>query len=151
MRTRLLALVAALAMALAACSGGGTDDTTDGTDGTNGTAAAGAATFVGNDALQWSDAPDTAELTDGTLEVTIECDGAVPHNIIFEGVDDDAVIAECSGNDTGTGTLTAEPGTYTYYCSIPGHREAGMEGTLIVYATQAEAEEGPIGTVVPVT
>ena len=29
-------------------------------------------------------------------------------------------------------TFTAPPGRYAYYCSIPGHRTAGMEGTLVV-------------------
>jgi plastocyanin len=29
-------------------------------------------------------------------------------------------------------TLTLKLGTYTFYCSVPGHRQAGMEGTLSV-------------------
>jgi plastocyanin len=29
-------------------------------------------------------------------------------------------------------TLTLKPGTYTFYCSVPGHRQGGMEGTLSV-------------------
>lgn len=44
----------------------------------------------------------------------------------------DAHVAAGAG-DTGEGGLRAdEPGTYTFYCSVPGHRDEGMEGTLVV-------------------
>ena len=33
---------------------------------------------------------------------------------------------------TRTLSLKLKPGTYTFYCSVPGHRQAGMEGTLTV-------------------
>jgi plastocyanin len=41
-------------------------------------------------------------------------------------------------DETATGGFRADrPGRYTYYCGVPGHRQAGMEGTLIVTEDQA--------------
>ena len=55
----------------------------------------------------------------------------------------DVAIEDSSGQTLGQTELVAEssatttikdlePGTYTFYCTVPGHREAGMEGTLTV-------------------
>jgi plastocyanin len=54
----------------------------------------------------------------------------------------DVAIEDSSGQTIGKTELIAEgsdsavvdlkPGTYTFYCTVPGHREAGMEGTLTV-------------------
>ena len=54
----------------------------------------------------------------------------------------DVAIEDSSGKTVGKTELIAEgsdsavvdlkPGEYTFYCTVPGHREAGMEGTLTV-------------------
>lgn len=45
--------------------------------------------------------------------------------------------------ETGKGAIQVrihEPGEYVYYCSVPGHREAGMVGTIIVEAAGVVAD-----------
>ena len=45
----------------------------------------------------------------------------------------DLHVAALPGGGRGTLEFTAtEPGEYEYYCTVPGHKEAGMLGTLIV-------------------
>jgi plastocyanin len=67
--------------------------------------------------------------------VTINFDNMQPlqHDVKVE----DSSGKELGGTDlvssgTATATVDLQPGTYTYFCSVPGHREAGMEGTLTV-------------------
>lgn len=44
-----------------------------------------------------------------------------------------SVEVDARPKTSATGEVTpAAPGTYEFYCSIPGHREAGMKGTLVV-------------------
>lgn len=48
-------------------------------------------------------------------------------------IDELGAHVAADGGETATGGLRAdEPGRYTFYCAVAGHREAGMEGTLIV-------------------
>jgi plastocyanin len=46
----------------------------------------------------------------------------------------DAHVAAEEGATSVGGFRAEEPGRYTFYCSVEGHREAGMEGTLVVEA-----------------
>ena len=73
----------------------------------------------------------TAKAGKDTLNFTNE--SPVPHDVKIENeageeIGGTEVISE--GSDSAEVEL--KPGTYTFFCSIPGHRQAGMEGTLTV-------------------
>ena len=59
---------------------------------------------------------------------------STPHNISIES--DDGSVDQDGPNVSDGGvsqvTVTLQPGKYTYYCSVPGHEDAGMKGTLTV-------------------
>ena len=84
--------------------------------------------FVAVD-IDYSEAPQAAEPGEATFELVNE--GATVHNVAIDEVSSTPIV-EAQGGQTATGTAELEPGRYVYYCSIPGHREAGMEGRLEV-------------------
>ena len=84
--------------------------------------------WVAGNELEYEVAPDTVPA--GT-ELVFELDLAgLPHNVVIENVNDEEPIVEGESAGVYTGEVTLEPGEYNYYCSVAGHRAAGMEGTL---------------------
>ena len=74
------------------------------------------------------------ELKIGPGKVTIEMvnTGAIAHTFVLEGVPGGKKLSTPSGGAKDTGAFDVQVGTFTYFCDIPGHRQAGMEGTLSV-------------------
>jgi plastocyanin len=68
----------------------------------------------------------------GTITLVMENPSAIEHNIAVrgEGVDEQGAVV--GQGETSRVTVDLEPGEYEFYCSVPGHDEAGMNGTLTV-------------------
>lgn len=127
-----LIVLTSLVLALAACGGGDNEAATTGAGATGGGG--------GGETLQIAADPggalkfDETSLEANAGEVTIDLtnDSSIPHNVTLDGPG-----VEDEGTDTVTGastsvTLDLQPGEYTFYCSVDGHRAAGMEGKLVV-------------------
>jgi uncharacterized cupredoxin-like copper-binding protein len=73
-----------------------------------------------------------AEAPAGALELDSPNKSSTDHNISVEGagVKEEGPVVKDGG--VSKISVTVKAGKYQYYCSVPGHREAGMEGTLTV-------------------
>jgi plastocyanin len=68
----------------------------------------------------------------GTVSIAMTNASPLEHNVtIAEGTKVLGATPTFVGGSK-TVTLKLKPGKYTFYCSVPGHRQAGMEGTLTV-------------------
>jgi plastocyanin len=135
-----LAVVALAAFGLVACGGDDDDETTAAATteatGTGGGAPAGGATTLNLSApADGSFAFDQKSLTAAAGSATIDFNNPsdLSHDVVVSD-ESGEVIGKTDLVSGGTATTTVElqPGTYTYYCDVPGHREGGMEGTLTV-------------------
>lgn len=77
---------------------------------------------------------DKKSLTAKAGKVTIDFDNPspIPHNVVIEADGKELSGFEPIAEGEKSETAELKAGTYTFYCSVPGHREAGMEGTLTV-------------------
>ena len=81
--------------------------------------------------LAYTETELTASAGPNTIEFNNPAD--VPHDVNIE--DDSGEVLAATDVVTGeetTADADLDAGTFTFFCSVPGHREAGMEGTLTV-------------------
>ena len=68
----------------------------------------------------------------GPVQVTLRNEDTQLHTLVVEGQPNFKVLETSGKGDSATGTLDVGPGSYVFYCEVPGHRPAGMEGTIRV-------------------
>ena len=140
------------AFALAACGGSDDDDTTTGGGattteeggaeaggGSGGEAEGGSAGTASSVAFEADPGgglaytSDTATAKAGKVTVDFTNPQALTHDVAIED-SSGKTIAQTELIEEGSDSTTADLKTaeYTFYCTVPGHREAGMEGTLSV-------------------
>jgi uncharacterized cupredoxin-like copper-binding protein len=96
-------------------------------------------------------APVLEAAVDEVVELQLRNVGSVAHDFTIERIDAHSNVqgARAAGHEAHGGRYAVhaaadpggsvalrlhlhEPGTYSYFCTVPGHREAGMTGTLVV-------------------
>ncbi len=91
-------------------------------------AKAGTLTIVADPGGALAYTAEAASAEAGALKVVMENDSGVPHNAVIDEKGETDIIEK--GKTDFDADFAAQ--TYDFYCSVPGHREAGMEGKLTV-------------------
>jgi len=69
----------------------------------------------------------------GSVSISFANSASLPHNLTVASASGAAVGATATfQGGTRILALNLKPGAYKFYCTVPGHRAAGMEGTLTV-------------------
>jgi plastocyanin len=76
--------------------------------------------------------PIAASAKPGKVTVKSVNKSSVPHNIAVQGAGVMQAGSVVSGGATSMVSADLKPGTYTFLCTVPGHEQAGMKGTLTV-------------------
>ena len=130
-RATIAGLGIAAGLVLGACGGGGGGETSAAKPGHVAADPAAAATTLSIEAHEFSLSPSDPHAAPGNVAVQYKNAGAIQHTLLIDGVPS-FKLDVVNGGDVDSATVKLEPGTYTLYCDIPGHRAAGMEAHLTV-------------------
>ena len=132
-------VLASLALIAAGCGGDDDDTSTTSTPTTTETGATGASGEEGDTAssggatevkmTEYSFDPSDLTVKSGD-SVDVVNDGEIVHNFTVE--DTDVASEDLDGGQNEEVAIDLDPGEYDFDCSIPGHAEQGMTGTLTV-------------------
>jgi plastocyanin len=81
-------------------------------------------------AKNFSFTPDQITTQPGIKDIELTSTGGL-HDLVFDGAFSGFQI-EVESGQTDSEKVDLKPGKYTFYCSLPGHRQAGMVGTITV-------------------
>jgi uncharacterized cupredoxin-like copper-binding protein len=68
----------------------------------------------------------------GSYSFEVKNDGHIPHNLVVQGNGVHEKTPTIQPGKSATLSVDLKPGTYDVYCSIPGHKQAGMDAKLTV-------------------
>jgi mono/diheme cytochrome c family protein len=74
----------------------------------------------------------SAEAKAGNVTLLSKNDSPVPHDISIKGGGVDEHGNQVTNGGTSKVSANLKPRKYTFYCSVPGHEQGGMKGTLTV-------------------
>jgi uncharacterized cupredoxin-like copper-binding protein len=127
------AAVAIPALVVAACGGGSPSAAGQAASTPTSSAAPQVVTFHES---EFKIDPATLSLKAGTYEFDFVDDGKFGHDFHLAPAGSTTDVAASSAvlksGQSGSFVVTLKPGTYTYFCAVPGHKDRGMVGTLTV-------------------
>jgi plastocyanin len=127
--------LAALVAALAGCGGdddGGNAEATQAETTAGGGAAAQTLQIEADASGALRFDQESLQANAGEVTIVMENPSSVPHNVALKGGGVDETGEIVGEGEQSEVSATVEPGTYEFYCSVPGHEAAGMKGELTV-------------------
>jgi uncharacterized cupredoxin-like copper-binding protein len=75
--------------------------------------------------------PETT-LQAGTYTFEVRNEGKVPHNLTVDGPGGSETTPDVAPGKSATLTVELKPGSYDFFCSVPGHKQLGMDQKVTV-------------------